>query len=343
MYSKKAQKERAVVGVVRQDDFVGDAMPVAPADAPGAGIAADLIAVLVAVTCGAPRVLTIQDKRGLPSGPFQIAHRSLQSGLRAWVERQTRLPLGYIEQLYTFADKDRAGAGRQVISISYLGLTREQPASGEYEASWESWYSYFPWEDHRPGAPAMIEERLAPRLLAWVEATADLDVRQVRFQRAAITFGLEGRPWNEELVLQRYELLFEAGLIPEARRGETDFAGKDAYEPSPGARSMILDHRRILATAIARLRAKIKYHPVVFELMPETFTLLQLQRCVEALAGRLVHKQNFRRLIEQQELVEETGETSQDTGGRPAKLFRFRRAVITERGIVGTKLPISKA
>ena len=101
---------------------------------------------------------------------------------------------------------------------------------------------------------------------------------------------------------------------------------------------MILDHRRILATGIARLRAKIKYHPVVFELMPDTFTLLQLQRCVEALAGRLVHKQNFRRLIEQQELVEETGETSQDTGGRPAKLFRFRRAVFAERAIAGTKL-----
>ena len=91
---------------------------------------------------------------------------------------------------------------------------------------------------------------------------------------------------------------------------------------------MILDHRRILATGIARLRAKIKYHPVVFELMPDTFTLLQLQRCVEALAGRLVHKQNFRRLVEQQELVEETGQLSQDTGGRPAKLFRFRRDVL---------------
>src|SRR6202041_2618805 len=124
------------------------------------GIAADLIAVLVAVTSGEPRVLTIQDQRALPSGPFELAHRSLQSGLRAWVERQTRIPLGYVEQLYTFADKDRAGAGRQEISISYLGLTREQPASGEYEASWESWYAYFPWEDHRLGAPAMIEERL---------------------------------------------------------------------------------------------------------------------------------------------------------------------------------------
>jgi hypothetical protein len=48
-------------------------------------------------------------------------------------------------------------------------------------------------------------------------------------------------------------------------------------------------------------------------------------------------------LIEQQELIEETGETSQDTGGRPAKLFRFRRAVFAERAIAGTKLPISGA
>jgi hypothetical protein len=61
------------------------------------------------------------------------------------------------------------------------------------------------------------------------------------------------------------------------------------------------------------------------------------------LAGRLAHKQNFRRLIEQQELVEETGEASQDTGGRPAKLFRFRREVLAERAIFGTKLPISRA
>ena len=57
--------------------------------------------------------------------------------------------------------------------------------------------------------------------------------------------------------------------------------------------------------------------------MPDTFTLLQLQRCVEALAGKLVHKPNFRRLIEQQELVEDTGETSQETGGRPGKTLPF--------------------
>jgi hypothetical protein len=105
---------------------------------------------------------------------------------------------------------------------------------------------------------------------------------------------------------------------------------------------MTADHRRILATGIARLRAKIKYRPVVFELMPAEFTLLQLQRSVEALAGRLVHKQNFRRLIEQQELVEETGAIASDTVGRPAKLFRFRHGVLAERAVAGTKLPLSR-
>uniref|UniRef100_UPI001954FBAD hypothetical protein n=1 Tax=Klebsiella pneumoniae TaxID=573 RepID=UPI001954FBAD len=70
-----------------------------------------------------------------------------------------------------------------------------------------------------------------------------------------------------ELVLQRYELLFEAGLVPEAARDRT--AGKPvadktragATPPLPG-RPMLSDHRRILATGIARLRAKIKYRPV---------------------------------------------------------------------------------
>jgi len=138
-------------------------------------------------------------------------------------------------------------------------------------------------------------------------------------------------------VLQRYELLYEAGLVPEAAR-----SGKAIADPLPGM-PMRHDHRRILATGIARLRAKIKYRPVVFELMPEAFSLLQLQRAVEALAGRPLHKQNFRRLIEQQGLVEETGAKAAATGGRPAKLYRFRREVVIERAFGGSKLPLSRS
>jgi len=308
------------------------------ASATADAITADLVAVLVAVTEGEPKIMTIANADALPSGPFEFAHRSLQTGLRAWVEKQTGHPLGYVEQLYTFADPGRSGDARapHSISVSYLGLTREDQVGEGFEAHWSGWYAYFPWEDHRAGPPALLAKVLTPRLKAWAKSASTAPLQRERWQRAAITFGLDGRAWNEEMVLQRYELLYEAALIPEAVRD----SGRTAAVV-PG-RPMIADHRRILATGIARLRAKIKYRPVVFELMPAEFTLLQLQRSVEALAGRLVHKQNFRRLIEQQELVEETGAMAADTVGRPAKLFRFRYAVLAERAVAGTKLPLSR-
>ena len=116
---------------------------------PAAEATAELIAVIVAVTDGEPRVLTIDDGRALPSGPFELTHRSLQSGMRSWVERQTHHPLGYVEQLYTFADRDRTRTGQRMVSISYLGLAREARGSGEPGVGWQSWYRYFPWEDRR--------------------------------------------------------------------------------------------------------------------------------------------------------------------------------------------------
>jgi hypothetical protein len=102
---------------------------------------------------------------------------------------------------------------------------------------------------------------------------------------------------------------------------------------------MALDHRRILATALGRLRGKLKYRPVVFELLPSRFTLFQLQRVVEALAGVRLHKQNFRRLVEKGGLVEGTARFDSRTGGRPAELFRFRRDVLRERPAPGVGLP----
>jgi hypothetical protein len=300
----------------------------------------DLTAVLVAVTGEEPRVLTIQDGRALPSGPFESGHRSLQTGLRSWVERQTHHPLDYVEQLYTFADRDRTLDGARVIAISYLGLTREAlgrevGATGEQYPGWRNWYRYLPWEDWREGPPALMAT-VEKRLDAWAAAAGDPAQRRGRQQRVDAAFAFSDKHWNEELVLQRYELLYEAQLVPEAGRA------KSIPDPLPGE-PMMHDHRRILATGIARLRAKIKYRPVVFELMPESFTLLDLQRAVEALAGLRLHKQNFRRLIEQQGLVEETGKVSTETGGRPAKLMRFRREVLLERAISGARLPVVRS
>jgi len=324
---------------------------------------AELVAVLAAVTQGQPRVLTTCEGRLLPAGPFAAEHRSLQMGLREWVEAQTHHPLGYVEQLYTFADRDRANAeGARVISVSYLGLTREadagvgsatmavqaarttEPPDDELlsvQASWQDWYRYFPWEDWRAGAPAILVSHIEPALREWARQGKPSELAERRWGRASLAFGWGEWQWNEDLVLQRYELLYEAGLMPET-------AGKGRYWPDVQDRldwrgaPMAHDHRRILATGMARLRAKIKYRPVVFELMPPAFTLLQLQQTVEALAGRVLHKQNFRRLMEQQDLVEETGELTHAGAGRPAKLFRFRRDVLLERAISGSKLPLAR-
>ena len=295
---------------------------------------AELIAVLAAVTANEPRVMTIRAGKALPSGPFESSQSSLQAGLRDWIESQTGHPVGFLEQLYPFADGDRdpgAGAGMRRISISYLGLVREQAAPGAGQPEWHGWYEYFQWEDRRDGADAQAAalDQIAAGLSAW--ADSDPHLQSQRRQRIDFTFGLNGWNWNEDLVLQRYELMYEAALIPEA-------GGRPGFgQPLPG------DHRRILATGIARLRTKIKYRPVAFEIMPASFTLLQLQRTVEALVGLNLHKSNFRRQIDQQELIEETGETTAETRGRPAMLFRYRPSVLEARQMAGTRLPISRS
>ena len=225
-------------------------------------VAAELTAVIVAVTDGQPRVLTIERGETLPSGPFEPGHRSLQAGLRSWVETQTHHPLGYVEQLYTFADQDRKqGTLGRVVSISYLGLTREAPVVEGWDAAWQPWYRFFPWEDFRGPGAALGESILAPALYDWADSTDDPAIQRNRQHRITINFGLRGQRWNEELVLQRYELLWEAGLVAEGRLNAARLS--ETLTEALGE-PMRHDHRRILATGIARLRAKIKYRPVVF-------------------------------------------------------------------------------
>ena len=312
----------------------------AAASARGAALSIRLSAVIVAASVDEPRVLTLRIGRekaqSLPSGPLEAEHRTLEVGLRAWVERQTGQRLGYVEQLYTFGDRDRVelGDSRQSrpLTVAYLALVREARPGGAVDAVWHNWYRHFPWEDWRLGKPEVLVP-LEDRLTRWTAAATGEAERRLRGERVGLAFG---GAWNEELVLERYELLFEAGLVDEARRAARR-APPDGDVPEAGV-AMAADHRRILATAIGRLRGKIKYRPVVFELMPPSFTLLQLQRTVEALSGVRLHKQNFRRLVEQQGLVEETGGISAETGGRPARLVRFRREVLLERPAPGLRL-----
>jgi len=120
-------------------------------------------------------------------------------------------------------------------------------AAAPADVVWRDWYSHVPWEDARTS-------RAARDAASSFVASRNLD-RPVR-ERARIAFGLEGAAWNDEAVLERYELMYELGVVAEAGGGTSSFG-----EP------MLLDHRRILATAIGRMRGKIAYRPSVFELL----------------------------------------------------------------------------
>lgn len=341
---------------------------------PGPRVLVGLNAVVLAVTGEEPRLLTVNageppmgERRrrstaaegarleALPFGPLDpAADRTLELRMRQLVQEQAGLALGYVEQLYTFGDRDRAhhAEGTREISVAYLALVRESHVAGAAQAQWRNWYEFFPWEDWREGRPRAIDRVIGPALLQWA-ATADGGERgSAKRDRVELTFGLAGAPWDRLRVLERYELLYEAGLVDEATRDAARTPrGRASRPPRLGTgrsgvgewagRPMALDHRRILATALARLRGKLQYRPVVFELLPERFTLLRLQRLVEALAGVRLHKQNFRRLVERGGLVEGTGEVDEHTGGRPAELFRFRRDVLRERRAPGLWMPDS--
>ncbi|GJM00494.1 MAG: NAD regulator [Methyloligella sp.] len=310
-----------------------------------------LNAAIVSLEENDPHILTVlsQDEShdGLPFGPFDpLVHRTMEIGVRGFVREQTGLDVSYVEQLYTFGDRGRVTALESgelhVVSIGYLALTRMIDSvinSGSSAAIWRNWYRSFPWEDQRNGAPEIIQAEIIPRLMIWAGKRSTVALQRRATERVNICFGLNGSVFDEEKVLDRYELLYEAGLLFEAKRDGRSAALDWEDLPRLGE-PMILDHRRILATAMSRIRAKIKYRPVIFDLMPENFTLLELQQSVEGISGNLLHKQNFRRLVENGGLVVPSGKMSSQTGGRPAKLFRFRKEVLLERRTAGVRVRV---
>jgi hypothetical protein len=300
-----------------------------------------LSAVVVAAGAQGPEILLSGEDGalGLPFGSFDpVGHRTFELAVRDFVTAQTGFAVGFVEQLYTFGDKGREApradmgnskADDRVVSVGYLALAGDVASEAPRAGAWLDWYQFFPWEDQRTDRGVSALSALIPALLAW-------SVGKEARARVNAAFGLESATWQEARVLERYELLYEAGLILEALRDRADAA------TSPLAfsgQALVSDHRRILATAIGRMRAKIRYRPIIFDVAPNTFTLSSLQDLVEHVCGVRLHKQNFRRTLEHSGLVTPTGDVLQETGGRPAKLFT-RSPSSFAFGAPGLSLPL---
>jgi hypothetical protein len=304
-------------------------------------VAVELTAAVFAIHDEQPVVLTKPSRTGgtgaaadlLPSARFRPAvHATLEDALRTGIEAETGLDIGFLEQLSSDCTRYPAPSvllSTRQLSIGHLALTRAEAGDMAGLAAWTPIYTYFPWEDWRTGRPRVLAEEIVPRLTKWVGEDPQHTVPShplVRRERVAIAFGLDGGRWDDERVVERLDLLSESGLASHGVQ-----------------RAMQRDHRRTLAAALGRLRAKIRYRPVVFELLPAEFTLFELQKSVEAILGPHLHQQNFRRLVEGTGLVEPTGEVRTHTGGRPAKLFRFRREVLLERPAPGVRIRPARA
>jgi 8-oxo-dGTP diphosphatase len=203
----------------------------------------------------------------------------------------------------------------------YVLLVRrsEHPHLGEYQL---------------PGGfvrPAEALDAAAARILESKGSTTGVYLEQL------YTFGDPSRDPRTRVVSVAYY-----ALVPHERRFEQDSAGtrilarlEVPWEGESGGPvsaehrgkrvPLAFDHDEILGVAVKRLRGKLDYAPIGFQLLPKRFTLRQLQDVHEAILGKRINKDSFRRRMHASGLVSRTGEHEGAVGHRPAELYRFRR------------------
>lgn len=140
------------------------------------------------------------------------------------------------------------------------------------------------------------------------------------FLEQLYTFGGVDRDPRGRVVTVAYFAL--VNLADHPPHADTD-ARDAAWFALSDVRKLAFDHDRILAAAVDRLRGKVRWQPIGFELLPRLFTLTQLQTLYETVLGRTLDKRNFRKKILGMGLLVETNEVQKDVAHRAARLYRF--------------------
>ena len=197
----------------------------------------------------------------------------------------------------------------------------------------------------------LIRRGLAPFLNKWalpggfvrVEETVDAAARRELAEETGLagvyleqlyTFGTLDRDPRERVVSVAYYALVKLAEHPAA--GASD-ASEAKWHPVARPPALAFDHAEILRAALARLRAKVQYEPIGFELLPKKFTLSQLQHLYESVLQTEVDKRNFRKKILAMELLLPLEEQARAGAHRPAQLFQFdakKYAALKKRGFL---------
>lgn len=153
------------------------------------------------------------------------------------------------------------------------------------------------------------------------ELQEETGVAQV-FLEQLYTFGAVDRDPRERVVTVAYYALVK--LSDHRIKAATD-ACDAAWFAVAEAKCLAFDHDRILAAALERLKGKVRYQPIGFELLPPQFTLTQLQRLYETILEQPLDKRNFRKKILSMNFLVALDEVQKDVAHRAARLYRFDR------------------
>ena len=181
----------------------------------------------------------------------------------------------------------------------------------------------------------LIRRKLAPFKRDWAlpggfvlmdESVDEAAVRELKeetgvenaFLEQLYTFGAVERDPRDRIISVAYYALINLQSVQAA----SDASDAQWFDVQV-VEALAFDHQQILEVAIARLRSKIRYEPIGFELLPKAFTLTQLQQLYETILQRQIDKRNFRKKLLKMNLLVETGDKEQGVSHRAAKLYRF--------------------
>jgi 8-oxo-dGTP diphosphatase len=185
-----------------------------------------------------------------------------------------------------------------------------------------------------PGGFLRLEESLEEAAARVLAAKTGL---QGVFLEQLYTFGAPERDPRTRVISVAYFALVDRARFERLARDGRETALAEVVVPWAGEAggpvqvlssprkplALAFDHGAMLATAVQRLRGKLDYSPVAFQLLPRTFTLLELQRVHEVILGRKLNKDSFRKRLLAKGFLAATGELQQDVDHRPAALYRY--------------------